>query len=105
MSDSILSTNSRERSRQIENIRRVARGGKVEKKIFVQMEDVEEKKKRQEQILKEREAEIFTKRKLEESPKTLDYLSKIYDISKERVRQIENRAFEKVKDYIFIPTE
>jgi pyruvate-formate lyase len=55
MSDSILSTNSRERSRQIENIRRVAHGGKVEKKIFVQMEDVEEKKKRQEQILKERE--------------------------------------------------
>ena len=55
MSDSILSTNSRERARQIENIRRVAHGGKVEKKIFVQMEDVEEKKKRQEQILKERE--------------------------------------------------
>ena len=55
MSDSILSTNSRERSRQIENIRRVARGGKVEKKIYVQMEDVEEKKKRQEQILKERQ--------------------------------------------------
>ena len=55
MSDSILSTNSRERSRQIENIRRVARGGKVEKKIYVQMEDVDEKKKRQQQILKERE--------------------------------------------------
>ena len=55
MSDSILSTNSRERSRQIENIRRVAHGDKVQKKIFVQMEDVEEKKKRQEQILKERE--------------------------------------------------
>ena len=55
MSDSILSTNSRERSRQIENIRRVARGSKVEKKIYVQMEDVEEKNKRQEQILKERQ--------------------------------------------------
>ena len=55
MSDSILSTNSQERSRQIKNISRVARGDKVEKKIFVQMEDIEEKKKRQEQILKERE--------------------------------------------------
>ena len=41
-----------ERSRQIENIRRVGHGGKVEKKIFVQMEDVEEKKKRQEADIK-----------------------------------------------------
>ena len=58
MSDSILSTNSRERSRQIENIRRVARGGQVEKKIFVQMEDVEEKKRRQEQVTKDREESL-----------------------------------------------
>ena len=55
MSDSILSTNSRERSRQIENIRRVARGEKVEKKIYVQMEDLDEKKKRREQVLAERQ--------------------------------------------------
>ena len=51
MSDSILSTNSRERSRQIENIRSV-RGGKVEKKIYVQMEDLDEKEKRREQDIK-----------------------------------------------------
>ena len=55
MSDSILSSNHRERARQIENIRRVARGDKVEKKIYVQMEDLDEKKKRQEQIVKERQ--------------------------------------------------
>ena len=55
MSDSILSTNSRERERQIKNISRVARGEKVEKKIYVQMEDLDEKKKRQEQIKLERE--------------------------------------------------
>ena len=55
MSDSILSTNSRERSRQIENIRRVARGEKVDKKIYVQMEDLDEKKKRREQVLAERQ--------------------------------------------------
>ena len=44
MSDSILSSNHRERARQIDNIRRVARGDKVEKKIYVQMEDLDEKK-------------------------------------------------------------
>ena len=55
MSDSILSSNHRERARQIENIKRVARGDKVEKKIYVQMEDLDEKKKRQEQVRLERE--------------------------------------------------
>tara|TARA_X000001382_G_scaffold25703_1_gene16280 strand:+ start:2659 stop:3255 length:597 start_codon:yes stop_codon:yes gene_type:complete len=55
MGDSILSTNHRERERQIKNISRVARGGKVEKKIYVQMEDLDEKKKRQEQVKLERE--------------------------------------------------
>jgi len=55
MGDSILSTNHRERERQIKNISRVAQGGKVEKKIYVQMEDLDEKKKRQEQIKLERE--------------------------------------------------
>ena len=58
MSDSVLSTNSRERSRQIENIRRVARGEGVSKKIFVQMEDLDEKKKRQEQVTKDREESL-----------------------------------------------
>ena len=55
MGDSILSTNQRERERQIKNISRVARGGKVEKKIYVQMEDLDEKKKRQEQVRLDRE--------------------------------------------------
>ncbi len=55
MGDSILSTNHRERERQIKNISRVARGEKIEKKIYVQMEDLDEKKKRQEQIKLERE--------------------------------------------------
>ena len=58
MGDSVLSTNSRERSRQIENIRRVARGEGVSKKIFVQMEDLDEKKKRQEQVTKDREESL-----------------------------------------------
>ena len=55
MGDSILSTNHRERERQIKNISRVARGDKVEKKIYVQMEDLDEKKKREEEVRLERE--------------------------------------------------
>ena len=44
-----------------------------------------------------REVEILTARRLQDSPETLDTLSIRYDISKERVRQIENRAFEKLQ--------
>jgi RNA polymerase sigma-32 factor len=50
--------------------------------------------------LNERELDILSKRKLTETPSTLDELSKAYNMSKERVRQIENRAFEKVQDYV-----
>lgn len=51
-------------------------------------------------ILNDRELHIFTERKLKDSPKTLDTLSIEYKISKERIRQIENTAFEKVKNFI-----
>lgn len=47
--------------------------------------------------LKEREHLILTKRRLEEPPKSLEDLSQEFSISKERVRQIENRAFEKLQ--------
>ena len=50
--------------------------------------------------LNERELDILSKRKLKETPSTLDELSKVYNMSKERVRQIENRAFEKVQEYV-----
>lgn len=52
------------------------------------------------QILNNREIEILTSRKLSYYPKTLENLSMKYNISKERVRQIENRALEKIQDYI-----
>lgn len=51
-------------------------------------------------ILNDRELHILTERKLKDSPKTLDSLSIEYKISKERIRQIENTAFEKVKNFI-----
>ena len=48
-------------------------------------------------ILNEREKKILEARKLSNNPKTLDELSKKYKISRERVRQIETRAFEKLQ--------
>ncbi len=47
--------------------------------------------------LNERERHIFTERKLNEDPSTLEQLSQHYGISRERVRQIGVRAFEKVQ--------
>ncbi|MFM9865356.1 MAG: RNA polymerase sigma factor RpoH [Micropepsaceae bacterium] len=47
--------------------------------------------------LNERERHILTERRLKEEPATLEDLSKEYDISRERVRQIEVRAFDKLQ--------
>ena len=48
-------------------------------------------------ILNDREKNIIKDRKLSEEPKTLDELSKEYKISRERIRQIEERAFQKLQ--------
>ena len=48
-------------------------------------------------ILDEREKEILKERRLSENPKTLEELSKKYKVSRERIRQIETRAFEKLQ--------
>ena len=48
-------------------------------------------------ILNEREKEIIIARRLSENPTTLDDLSKKYKVSRERVRQIETKAFEKLQ--------
>jgi RNA polymerase sigma-32 factor len=47
--------------------------------------------------LKPRERDIFTQRYLTDDPPNLETLARKYDISRERIRQIEARAFEKVK--------
>ncbi len=47
--------------------------------------------------LNDRERHIFVERCLGDPPSTLEALSKVYNISRERVRQIEVRAFEKVR--------
>jgi len=51
-------------------------------------------------ILNDREKEIIYARKLNDNPTTLENLSKKYKISRERVRQIENKAFEKLQKYM-----
>tara|TARA_B110001454_G_scaffold29782_1_gene29131 strand:- start:632 stop:1525 length:894 start_codon:yes stop_codon:yes gene_type:complete len=53
-------------------------------------------------ILNDREREILYSRKLNDKPTTLEDLSKKYKISRERVRQIENKAFEKLQKHMLI---
>jgi RNA polymerase sigma-32 factor len=50
--------------------------------------------------LPERERDIFIERRLKDDPITLEKIGKGYGISRERVRQLENRAFEKVQKII-----
>ncbi len=50
------------------------------------------------ETLNERERRIFTERRLKDDPATLEELAHDYGISRERVRQIEVRAFEKVQE-------
>jgi RNA polymerase sigma-32 factor len=70
------------------------------------MEKAQEGNKRHEVLmqaiasLNDREAFIIKERKLKEDPATLDDLSHHFGISKERVRQIESRAFEKIQEYV-----
>ncbi|WP_188644890.1 RNA polymerase sigma factor RpoH [Tsuneonella deserti] len=47
--------------------------------------------------LNEREKHILTERRLTDDPQTLEELSQVYDVSRERIRQIEVRAFEKLQ--------
>jgi RNA polymerase sigma-32 factor len=51
-------------------------------------------------VLNERERRIFEARRLTEDPITLEDLAQEFGISRERVRQIEVRAFEKVQDAV-----
>ena len=68
--------------------------------IISQQQEFNEKKELLEnamKILNEREKEIINARRLSENPLTLEELSKKYRISRERIRQIETKAFEKLQ--------
>jgi len=47
--------------------------------------------------LNDREKHILMERRLADEPKTLEELSQVYNVSRERIRQIEVRAFEKLQ--------
>jgi RNA polymerase sigma-32 factor len=51
-------------------------------------------------LLNDRERSILVDRHLKEEPETLETLSKLHKISRERVRQIESRALEKITQYV-----
>ena len=53
-------------------------------------------------ILNDREREILYSRRLNDDPTTLEDLSKKYKISRERIRQIENKAFEKIQKHMLL---
>ena len=70
---------------------------------FSQNHELEERKnllKESMVILNDREKEILNYRRLSEKPSTLEELSKKYKISRERIRQIENKAFEKIQKHM-----
>ena len=50
--------------------------------------------------LSDRERHIFVERRLKDDPVTLEALGKVYGISRERVRQLEVRAYEKVRQAV-----
>ena len=70
---------------------------------FAHQEEMEQRKgllKDSIRILNEREKEILYSRRLNDNPSTLEELSKKFKISRERIRQIENKAFEKLQKHM-----
>ena len=70
---------------------------------FAQKEELDQRKdllKDSIKILNTREREILYSRRLNDEPETLEDLSKKYKISRERIRQIENKAFEKLQKHM-----
>ena len=68
--------------------------------VFSQKQEYDDKKELLDsamKILNDREKDIITARRLSENPKTLEVLSKKFKISRERIRQIETKAFEKLQ--------
>ncbi len=70
---------------------------------IAQSEEIEQRKDLLQdsiKVLNDRERNILYSRRLIDNPITLDDLSKKYKISRERVRQIENKAFEKLQKHM-----
>ncbi len=74
--------------------------GESQESLLAESQDMEQKRSMfalAMQKLNEREKDIIAERRLKEVPATLEDLSVKYGVSRERVRQIENRAMEKLQ--------
>ena len=72
---------------------------------FAQQEEMEQRKdllKNSLKVLNQREKEILYSRRLNDNPTTLEDLSIKYKVSRERIRQIENKAFEKLQRHMLL---
>ncbi len=72
---------------------------------FAHQEEMEQRRdllKNSIKVLNDRERKILYSRRLNDEPSTLEELSKKYKISRERVRQIENKAFEKLQKHMLL---
>ena len=70
---------------------------------FAQNEEMEQRKdllKDSIKVLNDREKDILYSRRLTDNPTTLEELSKKFKISRERIRQIENKAFDKLQKHM-----
>jgi len=77
--------------------------GKNQEQILAETEELDARTKLLSEAMEKldnRERHILSQRKLIDTPKTLDELSKEYSVSRERIRQIEARAFEKLQKNI-----
>ena len=74
-----------------------------QEEMLVEQDELESRRRMLEDamdVLNDRERRIFEARRLSDEPMTLEELSGEFDISRERVRQIEVRAFEKVQEAV-----
>ena len=74
-----------------------------QEEMLVEQDELESRRRMLEDamgVLNDRERRIFEARRLSDDPMTLEELSGEFDISRERVRQIEVRAFEKVQEAV-----
>ncbi len=73
--------------------------------LYIEKQDKQQKQRLLNQamnLLSKRERDILIARRLQETPQTLEDLAAQYNISRERIRQIENRVIEKLQDFVKI---
>ncbi len=71
--------------------------------LYIEKQDKQQKQRLLNQamnLLSKRERDILIARRLQETPQTLEDLAAQYNISRERIRQIENRVIEKLQDFV-----